>query len=142
MAIPNVTVVQIVDERVTEATNLFDLDKDSLQHISDNLFRPEVKVYEINYINPLPLTVPISPVPTILNPILVFGAKSQNHLLIACFLIRLYDNIQWDPIISNFDELYKYLTKYIKEYDNDKPNISKYIPIIKCNESFRDYLHH
>ena len=142
MAIPNVTVVQIVDERVTEATNLFDLDKDALQKISDNLCRPGVKVYEINYINPLPLTVTISPVPTILNPILVFGAKYQNHLLIACFLIRLYDNIQWVPIISNFDELYKYLTNYIKEYDNDKPNISKYIPIIKWNESFRDYLHH
>ena len=116
MAIPNVTVAQIVDERVTEATNLFDLDKDALQKISDNLCRPGVKVYEINYINPLPLTVTISPVPTILNPILVCFAKSQNRLLVACYLILLYEkigrnftayNIQWVPIISNFDGLYK-----------------------------------
>ena len=116
MAIPNVTLVQLINEGVTEATDPLDLEKDALKHISDNLCRPVGRVPEINYITPLPLTVKIPPVPTILNPILVCFAKSQNRLLVACYLILLYEkigrnftayNIQWVPIISNFDGLYK-----------------------------------
>jgi hypothetical protein len=81
---------------------------------------------------------------------LVFGAKSQQRLLVATDLVRYYDtvgrpltadNIQWDRIMRNFKEQFKAL-KDKKDTDApDVPKIKKALPIIKWTEAMLDYLH-
>ena len=104
MALPNVMVVQLVNERIFEVTNLLGFDKDNLHHTSNNIHGPVLMVPEPNYIAPVSLTEPPPPVPTILTPLFIFGAKFQKRFLIACDMIQLYDtivrnvtaaNIQW-----------------------------------------------
>ena len=89
-------------------------------------------------------------VPIIPITLLIFGAKYQKHLLIARDLIQIYEtiernvtsaNIQWVLIIKNFGEQFKSLTDRIKYDDPDTTNISKALPIIKWNKSFRDHIH-
>ena len=53
MAIPNVTVVQLVNEGISEVTYLLYFDKDNLQKISDNLRCPGGRVPDANYISPI-----------------------------------------------------------------------------------------
>ena len=50
-------------------------------------------VPDSNYIAPVPLSVPLHPVPTIMSPPFIFGEKSQNSFLIAHDLILLYETI-------------------------------------------------
>ena len=53
MAIPNVTVVQLVNEGISEVTYLLYFDKDNLQKIADNLRCPGGRVPDANYISPI-----------------------------------------------------------------------------------------
>ena len=110
---PNTTAVQLVKEGISEATELIDFNKDTLQNIADNIFCPGGNFPDPNHIAPAPFTVSPHPVTTITTPPFVFGTKYQKTLLLACDLIWLYetigsnvteDNIQWVPITSNFGE--------------------------------------
>ena len=140
MAIPNLKVLQLVNEGISEATDLLDFDKDTLHKTSNNLRFPGGRVPEPNYISPGPLTVSLPPVPTIPTPLFIFGAKYQNRLMILCDLIRFYEtigrhltaaNIQWVSIMRNFGEQCKSLTNLIKEDDTYKTKIYKALPITK-----------
>ena len=87
MAIPNVTKVQIVNEGISEVTDLLDFGKDTLQHITDNLIRPVGRVPETKYIAPVPLMLPLTTVTKIKTHPFLFGAKYQKRLLIACDMV-------------------------------------------------------
>ena len=63
MAIPNATVLELANEGIQTVTDLSEFDKTSIEAISYNLRRPAQG-----------------------NP-LVFGAKSQKRIIIACDLI-------------------------------------------------------
>ena len=63
MAIPNATVIELANEGIQTATDLSEFDKTSIEAISYNLRHPAQG-----------------------NP-LVFGAKSQKRIIIACDLI-------------------------------------------------------
>ena len=119
MAILNDTVVQLVNEGIFNMTNPLYFDKDTLQKISDNIYRPVGMVPGPDYIPPVPLPETPPPILTIPTPSFIFCAKSQKHLLIACDLIQLYEtigrnmtaaNIQWFLMKKNFGEQYKSLT--------------------------------
>jgi len=69
----------------------------------------------------------------------VFGAKYQHHLRVACDLVRLYEtiecpltasNIQWNPVMRWFKELWDTIKDYHKGDDPDAPRISEALPII------------
>jgi hypothetical protein len=50
-------------------------------------------------------------------------------------------NLQWTPVMKNFEIQWKALEDK-KEGDEPKvPKITKALPIIKWTEAFRDYLH-
>ena len=87
----------------------------------------------------------------ILTPPFVFGAKSQQRLIVYTKLLRFYDtivgcaatagNLQWTLVMKNFSEQWKALED---KKGGDEPAvalITKALPIIKWTEAFRDYLH-
>jgi hypothetical protein len=76
MGIPNATVVQLVNEGISEVDDLSEFDRDSLQQVADNLRRPGGRI-------PDP-TAGAAPGATIPTPPFIFGAKSQQRLLAAC----------------------------------------------------------
>ena len=73
--------------------------------------------------------------PKIATPTFIYGAKYQDHLLIACDLIQLYKkivmnvtvaNIQWVSIMRNFGEKYKSLTGwtvYVSAFNNNNKTL-------------------
>ena len=83
MAITNAMVVQIENGGISEVTELLDFDKDTLQKIAENICCLGWRVSDLNYINPVPFPVTPLPVPTILTPTFIFGAKSQKCLMIS-----------------------------------------------------------
>jgi hypothetical protein len=83
MGIPHPTVAQMRSEGITNAQDLADFDKESLQELADNLRRPGGRVPDPN--------PNASPGPTIPTPAFVFGAKSQKRLQVATDLIKYYD---------------------------------------------------
>ena len=91
MAIPRLTVAQLVVEGIDTADDLAEFDKTSIEAVAHNLRRPAAG-----------------------NP-LVFGAKSQKRLIIACDLVRFYEtvgrpltvaNLQWNTVMKNFEIQY------------------------------------
>jgi hypothetical protein len=81
---------------------------------------------------------------------LVFGAKSQQRLLVATDLLRYYDtvgrplisgNIQWDRIMRNFKEQFKALKDKKVADAPDVPKITKALPIIKWTDAMLGYMH-
>ena len=98
-------------------------------------------------VDPSPLAAVGATIPT---PPFIFGAKSQMRLKVAYDLIRYYDttgrpltatNIQWDPVMSRFKELWNALKIRRKADDPVTPKISKALPIIRWTEAFIDHLH-
>ena len=72
------------------------------------------------------------------------------RLRVACDLIRYYittsrpltaTNIQWDPVMSRFKELWSALKDRRKAKDPETPKISKALPVIRWVEPFLDHLH-
>jgi hypothetical protein len=82
---------------------------------------------------------------------LVFGAKSQKRLIVACQLVRYYDavgrtitanNIMWDPIMENFETQWKALIDAKGEGNEpETPKITKSLGVVEWSEAFIDYLH-
>jgi hypothetical protein len=83
------------------------------------------------------------------HPAFVFGAKSQERLLVAIDLIKYYDatvreytaaNLQWANVMRNFKTQWKALKVKQREDPPETPKISKAVPVIKWAESFRDII--
>jgi hypothetical protein len=126
MAIPNATVVELVNEGISLVDDLSEFDKDTIGQIAYNLRRP-------------PNGAPF-----------VFGAKSQKRLIVACELIRYYEtcgrvltpaNLQWNTVMKNFEIQWKALMDKKDRDEPDTPKISKSLNIMKWSEAFRDILH-
>ena len=126
MGIPAATVNQLAIEGIATVDDLVDFDKDTIEQMANNLRRPPGGAAAF-----------------------AFGARSQKRLLTATKLVRFYDtigrtitaaNIQWNPIMRNFEEQWKVLEDKKDEGDPDTPVISKSLPIIKWTEAFRDHL--
>ena len=142
MALPRATVVQLQTEGILAVADLADFDKDTLSQISENLRRPGGRIPD-----PSPLANAGATIPT---PPFVFGAKSQMRLKVACDLVKYYNttgrpltasNIQWDPVMSRFKELWNALKIRRKADDPVTPKISKALPVIRWTEAFIDHLH-
>jgi hypothetical protein len=106
---------------------LIDFDKATLTQVADNLRRPGGG-----------------------GAPLVFGAKSQQRLLVATDLVKYYNtvgriltagNIQWDRIMRTFKEQFKALNDKKDADAPDVPKITKALPMIKWTEAMLDYLH-
>ena len=142
MALPRATVLQLQNEGILTVADLQDFDRETLSQIAGNLRRPGGRIPDPTHGAAAGATIPTPP--------FVFGAKSQMRLRVACDLIRYYNttsrpltaaNIQWDPVMSRFKELWKALNDRRKADDPDTPRISKALPIIRWTEAFLDHLH-
>ncbi len=149
MAIPAATYAQMNIEGIINVEDLIEFDKDSLQTLADNLRRPPGRVPAPAGPAPPGGLPPPPPGGTIPTPAFVFGMRSQNRLLAASNLIKYYEttnrpltagNIQWNPIIKNFDIQWKALKSKRDEDTPDVQKISKALPVIKWTEAFRDFL--
>ena len=110
MGIRRDTFVQIQNEGIYTITDLVDFDKDTINKISDNLRRTSGRIEDPNLGATAGDIIPTST--------FVIGAKSQNHILTACELMRYYKttrsplttgNIAWNPIMRNIVEQWKKL---------------------------------
>jgi hypothetical protein len=143
MGIPRATVVQLVNEGISTVDDLSEFDRDSLQQVADNLRRPGGRI-------PDPTVGAIAGA-TIPTPPFVFGAKSQQRLLVACDIVRYYEltgrpltsaNILWTTVVKNFAEQWKALKDRKKSEDiPDTPKITKALPVIKWTQALADFLH-
>jgi hypothetical protein len=146
MGIPAATVARMAMEGLVTVSDLADFDKDSLHQMADNLRRPGGRVPDPNA--PAPANAG-DPVPTIPTPPFVFGAKSQKRILVATDLVRYYDatgralteaNMQWNPVMKNFELQCKALKDKKDKDPPEVPKISKALPVIKWTEAFKDHL--
>ena len=89
MAIPNAAVNELANEGINAVDDLAEFDKDTIDQIASNLRRPAVA-------------------PAAGGHHIVFGAKSQKRLTVACELVLFYNtvgrpltaaNIQWVTFI-------------------------------------------
>ena len=138
MAIPNATVVKLSSEGISNAMDLSEFDKTSINQIADNLRRPGGRVVDPN-----------DPNATIPTPPFVFGAKSQQRLLVASDAVRFYEtigrnltasNLQWSTVLIHFKDLWKALVDRKNADEPDTPRITKALPIMKWTEAFVDHL--
>jgi hypothetical protein len=126
MAIRNATVIELVNESINTVDDLLEFDKDTIGQIAYNLRQP-------------PAGAP-----------LVFGAKSQNRLIVACELVRYYEtvgraltaaNLQWTSVTKNFEIQWKALMDKKGKDEPEMPKISESLNIMKWSEAFRNILH-
>jgi hypothetical protein len=126
MAILHATVLELVNKGINTVDDLSEFDKDTIGQIAYNLRRP-------------PAGAP-----------LVFGAKSQKRLIVACELVRYYEtvgrpltaaNIQWTSVMKNFEIQWKALMDKKSKDEPDTPKISKSLNIMKWSEAIHDILH-
>jgi hypothetical protein len=126
MAIPNATVLDLVNEGINTVDDLSEFDKDTIVQIAYNLRRP-------------PAGAPF-----------VFGAKSQKRLIVACELVRYYEtvgraltaaNLQWNRVMKNFEIQWTALMDKKSKDEPGTPKISKSLNIMKWSEAFRGILH-
>ena len=143
MGVQHAMVVQLALERIQTFDDLADFDKEALQQLADNLRCPGGRVP-----NPNPGAAVGSTIPT---PAFVFGAKSQQHLGIACEVVRYYNTVgcdltaasmHWNNVIKNFEIQWKAFKTKRDEDTPEVPKISKSLPVIKWMEAFQDHLHH
>jgi hypothetical protein len=127
MAIPNGTVLELVNEGINTVDDLAEFDKDTLGQVAYSLRRPAAGA----------------------GPF-VFGAKYQKRLIVACELVRYYEivgrplsaaNLQWNTVMKNSEIQWKALMDKKDKDEPDTPKISKRLNIMKWSESFRDILH-
>ena len=141
MGIPHETMVQMQQEGIQAVSDLADFEKQSLQQLADNLWKPGGRIPDPNPNAALGATIPM--------PAFTNGAKSQKRLTVACDLVRFYQtvgrdltaaNIQWNQVMSNFEIQWKALKDRKDEDDPDVPKITKALPIIKWTEAVQDFL--
>jgi hypothetical protein len=129
MAIPNATVLELVNEGINTVDDLAEFDKETIDQIANNLRRPAVAPAGGHHF--------------------VFGAKSQKRLKVACELVRYYTtvgrpltaaNIQWNSVILNFEIQWKAMKVRIDGDEPDTPKIAKGLNIMRWSESFKDVL--
>jgi hypothetical protein len=141
MDILHATAMQLRDEGITTVDDLIDFDKNTVAQITANLRRPAGRVADSN-----PGAADGATVPT---PLFVFGAKSQQRLVVAAQLVRYYEmvgrnttvgNLQWTIVMKNFAEQWKALENKKSADKPEVPKITKALPVIKWTEAFRDYL--
>ena len=142
IGIPHATVIQLQEEVIDIVIDIGEFYKDTFDQIAANLCRPTGRIPDPN-----PTAVAESTIPT---PPFVFGAKSQNILIVAAKLINYYEtvgqslteaNIQWTNLVKNFDDQKKALEDKVKDNKPDVPKISKALPVIKWTEAFKDHLY-
>jgi hypothetical protein len=130
MAIPNATVMELVNEGINTVDDLAEFDKETIDQIAHNLRRPAIA-------------------PAAGGHHFVFGAKSQKRLKIACELVRFYAtvgrpltaaNIQWNSVILNFEIQWKAMKVRIDGDEPETPKIAKGLNIMHWSESFKDVL--
>ena len=140
MGLTNATVLKLQEEGINSVDDLADFDKETFEQIAANLRRPSGRIPDPN-----PNADPGSTVPT---PPFVFGAKSQQRLLVASKLVKYYtivgrtitaSNLQWNNVMRSFSEQWKALEGKKDDDEPEVPKISKTLPIIKWTESFKDY---
>ena len=126
MAIPNKTVLEMVNEGINAVYDISWFYKETIGQISYNLCRP-------------PSGAPF-----------IVGTKSQKRLIVAYELVRYYEtfrraitaaNIQWTMVINNFEIQWKAIIDQKSKDESETPKISKSLNIVKWNEAFRDILH-
>ena len=126
MAIPNVTVLALVNEGINTVDDLLEFDKDTIGQISHNLRQPPA------------------------GALLVFGAKSQKRLIVGCKLVQYYEtvggaltaaNLQWTSGMKNFEIQWKALMDKKSKDEPKTPKISKSLNIMKWSEAICDILH-
>jgi hypothetical protein len=83
MSIPKATVVQLQQEGIDNIDDLVDFDEDTIEQIAADLRRPAGKVPDPNPRAAAGAAVLTQP--------FVLGAKSQQRLIFAAKLIRLYN---------------------------------------------------
>ena len=100
LALPTATRVQLVQEGLTDISDLTEIDSENLKQIADNLRRPAGTMIGPNDANGARM-IPIPP--------FVFGAKSQLRMKAAIKLLRFYEtvgrvhtaaNLRWNPVIK------------------------------------------
>ena len=132
MVIPHATMVQMQQEGIQSVADYADFEKESLQHLADKLRKPGGRIADPHPNAPVGATIPM--------PAFTYGAKSQKRLTVACDLIRFYQtvgrdltaaNIQWNQVMSNFENQWKALKDRMDEDDPDAPKITKALQIIK-----------
>ena len=103
MVIPHDTMGALANEGIIAVQDLLDFNKDSIAQIADNMRKPGDRIA-----NPDPGAPPGSTIP---RPPYMFGAKSQQRLLVACELVRYYEtvgqpltaaNMHWNTVDCNF----------------------------------------
>ena len=126
MAIPHLTVLELVNEGIVTVDDLSEFGKESVTQVAYNLRRPAA------------------------GAAFVFGAKSQKRLIVACELVRYYEtvgraltaaNLQCLTVMKNFEIQWKALMDKKSRDEPETPKISKSLNIMKWSEDFRDILH-
>ena len=127
-------------EGIQSVADLADFEKQSLQQLADNLWKPGDRVPDPDPNAALGATIP--------TPAFTDGAKSQKRLTAACNLVSFYQtvgrdlaaaNIHWNQVRSNFEIQWKALKDRKDEDDPDVPKITKALTIIKWTRGFQDF---
>ncbi|KAL3927725.1 MAG: hypothetical protein SGBAC_012965, partial [Bacillariaceae sp.] len=114
MAIPAASVPALPNEGITTISDLLDFDKMSIAEMAANFRRAD--------------------------PVVLFGAKSQKRLTVACNAVKYYEAIgqpltarmmMWTPVLRNFEVQYATLLALKDQDEPDTPRISKALPIMK-----------
>ena len=132
MVIPHAAALQTANEDIVTVCNFSDFDKDLISQIADNIRWPGGRVAgpAVNSV----AGATISTIP------FVFRTKSQHRLRLACDLVRFSEmigrpltmqNIQWDPVMRWFKELWDVIKDLQKGNDPDTPRISAALTIIR-----------
>ena len=137
MGIPHETSDRLQNEQIIIVTDLIDFDKSTVGQIDANIRRPVGKIYDPNPGAALGAMIPLPP--------FVFGTKSQERLVVAAKLLCYYEtvvlptyvaNIQWNPVINNFEFQWKALDENKDRDESEIPNIMKAFLVIKQTEAF------
>jgi hypothetical protein len=142
MGVPHRTVVKLQEGGITLVDDLAEFRKETISEVAQNLRRPGGREPNPDPNVPQGSTIPVQPC--------VFSAKSQEHFAVAPELLRYNEtvgrattaaNIQWDPVMKNFNEQWKALEAKKKDDDPEVPKVTKTLTIIKWSEAMTDYFH-
>ena len=93
MGFPHKTMVQMHHAGIQMVADLADLEKQSLQQLTDNLRKPGGRIPDPNPNTALGATIP--------TPAFTYGTKSQKRLTVAYDLVRFYQTVGRDLTPAN-----------------------------------------